>query len=89
MKIAGFVKNSFVDFPNKISSVIFTKGCNFNCWYCHNKHIIGNETQQLIDEKEVFEFLNKRKNLIDAVVISSGRNDMHLPLYEGFSTKAP
>ena len=80
MKIAGFVKNSFVDFPNKISSVIFTKGCNFNCWYCHNKHIIGNETQQLIDEKEVFEFLNKRKNLIDAVVISGGEPTLQIDL---------
>ena len=33
MKIGGFVKNSFVDYPGLISSVIFTVGCNFRCWY--------------------------------------------------------
>ena len=34
----------------------------------------------MIDEKEVFEFLNKRKNLIDAVVISGGEPTLQIDL---------
>ena len=81
MKIAGFVKNSFVDYPNKISAVIFTYGCNFNCWYCHNKHILKSDVK-LLNQQEIFDFLNKRKGLIDAVVISGGeptlQNDLDI-----------
>ncbi|MDD4408688.1 MAG: anaerobic ribonucleoside-triphosphate reductase activating protein, partial [Clostridia bacterium] len=40
MKIGGFLKQSFVDFPRTLSAVIFTCGCNFNCWYCHNADLI-------------------------------------------------
>lgn len=72
MKFAGIIKNSFVDFPNNISTVVFTFGCNFNCWYCHNRQIIEGERTEPISEEEVFEFLKKRKGLIDGVVISGG-----------------
>lgn len=82
MKIAGFVKNSFVDYPSKISAVIFTLGCPFSCWYCHNKHIIGEVSKNLIKESEVFDFLNKRRGLIDAVVISGGEPTMQNDLIE-------
>jgi pyruvate formate lyase activating enzyme len=70
MEIAGFQKNSFVDYPGKIASVVFCGGCNFNCWYCHNRHILHGYAT--IDEREVFDFLEKRRGQIDAVVFSGG-----------------
>ena len=72
MNFAGFIKNSFIDYPNNISCVVFTFGCNFNCWYCHNKNIIKGEPKDLISEDKIFDFLNKRLGLIDGVVISGG-----------------
>lgn len=74
MKFAGFIKNSFVDYPNEIATVVFTLGCNFNCWYCHNKDLIekDNKELKLIDEKEVLDFLKNKKGLIDGVVITGG-----------------
>jgi len=71
MKIYSFVKNSFVDYPHQIASVIFTCGCNFNCWYCQNWELIL-ANQKVVDENEVFDFLSKRRGMIDAVVISGG-----------------
>ena len=36
MYIGGFQKNSLIDFPGIIACVVFTRGCNFTCPYCHN-----------------------------------------------------
>lgn len=72
MKFAGLVKNSFVDFPNNISAVVFTFGCNFNCWYCHNRRIIEGEKIEIYSEDDILNFLDKRKGQLDGLVISGG-----------------
>jgi pyruvate formate lyase activating enzyme len=74
LKFAGFIKNSFVDYPNEIAAVVFTLGCNFNCWYCHNRELIdkNNKNIKLIDEKEILDFLNQRKGFLDGLVITGG-----------------
>jgi len=76
MIIAGFVKNSFVDYPGKIASVVFTQGCNMNCFFCHNKQLID-KNSICIDIKEVFEHLKKRMEFIEAVVITGGEPTIH------------
>ncbi len=40
MKIGGFQKNSLIDFPGAIACIIFTRGCNFKCPYCHNPDLV-------------------------------------------------
>ena len=73
MIIGGFQKNSMIDYPGKISSVIFTSGCNFHCPYCHNPSLVKNfEIKNQIDKKVIIKFLKKRKLIIDGVVISGG-----------------
>ncbi|MCD4787282.1 MAG: 4Fe-4S cluster-binding domain-containing protein, partial [Desulfobacterales bacterium] len=39
MIIGGLHKNSLIDYPGKISCVIFLSGCNFDCPYCHNPEL--------------------------------------------------
>ena len=78
MQIAGWEKNSFVDFPGRISCVIFAPGCNFNCWYCHNAGI----KDEHINFAEILEFLERRKNLIDGVVFSGGEVTLQKDLKE-------
>jgi len=72
MKIVGLQKNSFVDYPKKIAAVLFLAGCNFDCWYCHNQDVCNNTTGISYSEKEILTFLEKRKKLLDAVVITGG-----------------
>lgn len=81
MIIGGFVKNSFVDYPGLISSVIFTVGCNFRCWYCHNSHLFEKKENN-IKEEEIFKFLSSHKTFIDAVVISGGEPTLQHDLIE-------
>lgn len=78
MKIAGYIKNSLVDYPSHISCVIFLGGCNFNCWYCHNRPYI--RSQGNVDGSEVLEFLKKRQGLIQGVVVSGGEPALNAEL---------
>jgi pyruvate formate lyase activating enzyme len=71
MNISGFQKFSLIDYPGKISAVVFTQGCNFRCPYCHNPELFENKPG-LIDEKIVLDFLKTRKNQLETVVITGG-----------------
>jgi len=89
MKIGGLQKNSLIDFPNTLACVVFTSGCNFICPYCHNPELVagsGNGAGTLIGESELFAFLEKRKNLLDGVVITGGEPTLHGDLL-GFCEK--
>ncbi len=62
---------SLVDYPEKIATTVFTSGCNFDCAYCHNaqlKKFIDNN----ITEDEVFEYIKKHINMIDALTVTGG-----------------
>ena len=75
MKIGGFIKTSLIDYPGKITSVIFTAGCNLRCRYCHNPELVLPEKinqLKLIPEDYIFKYLENNKDLLDAVVITGG-----------------
>ncbi|TDT69222.1 pyruvate formate lyase activating enzyme [Hypnocyclicus thermotrophus] len=72
MKIASLIKSSTVDFPGEIVATIFLAGCNFDCDFCQNYELISPINVEYISEKEVIEFLKKRKNLLDGICISGG-----------------
>lgn len=62
-----------VDFDGAIACTVFTGGCNFRCPFCHNAAlVVGNVKAQQIDESEVFDYLSKRKGLVDAVCVTGG-----------------
>ena len=73
MIINGLQKLSLSDYDQKISCVIFTPGCNFKCHFCHNSSLVIDFMNNLIiDEQEIFNFLENKKGKLDAVVISGG-----------------
>lgn len=80
MKIAAYNKCSMVDYDGYIVSVVFTKGCNMTCPYCHNVALLDEEG--LIDMDEVIQHLKKRKGLLDGVVISGGEPTLQKDLIE-------
>ncbi|MBI2459790.1 MAG: anaerobic ribonucleoside-triphosphate reductase activating protein [Parcubacteria group bacterium] len=40
MLIGGLQKFSLLDYPEKISAIVFTKGCNFRCQFCYNPMLV-------------------------------------------------
>lgn len=85
MKFAGWQKESFIDYPGKISTLVFTSGCNYNCGYCHNPDLKNSKSE--IDEKEIFDYALKNKEWIDAIVISGGEPTLK-PELKNFAKKA-
>lgn len=71
MNISGIVKSSLIDYPGLISCVLFVPGCNYNCFYCHNRSLIDG-SHILLTPQSVMDFLQKRAGLLDGVVISGG-----------------
>lgn len=73
MRIGGFKRFSLIDYAGYSSAVVFTKGCNFRCPYCHNPELIGSAAgTPPIPETEIFEFLETRRGKLDGVVITGG-----------------
>ncbi len=72
MKIAGFQKLSFIDYPGIICSIVFTQGCLFRCPYCHNPELVDVKKEGVIPEDEVLDFLHSKKGFIDGVSITGG-----------------
>ena len=70
MDIAGYNPNSFVDYPDNIAAVVFISGCNLDCWYCHNKWIIGKKA--IFDKEDILSRIESNKDFLDAVEISGG-----------------
>lgn len=69
-------KLSMVDFDQHISCTLFTSGCNFACPFCHNSGLVAG-TEKEISDKEIFDYLYKRRNIIDSVVISGGEPTLY------------
>ncbi|MFH0975639.1 MAG: anaerobic ribonucleoside-triphosphate reductase activating protein [Spirochaetota bacterium] len=73
MKIKGIQKTSLVDYPGRLSTVLFFGGCNFSCGYCHNPELARNDNNlNSYSESDVLNLLKDRKSLVDSVVITGG-----------------
>jgi pyruvate formate lyase activating enzyme len=70
--IGGLQKVSLVDYPGRISAVVFMNGCNFACPYCHNPSLARGESHQKLSAESVLNYLSARRGLLDGVVVSGG-----------------
>jgi len=73
MKIGGLQKMTLIDYPGKVAASIFVVGCNFRCGFCHNPNLVEVKPNTCyLSEDEIFQFLQKRRGLLDGVCISGG-----------------
>lgn len=106
MYIGGFQKNSLIDFPGTIACVVFTRGCNFTCPYCHNPDLVAGTASpdrgvgsgrsglnqlnpnrsDTPDQKEILKFLDKRKGMIEGVVVTGGEPTLQADLTDFIQT---
>lgn len=89
--LAGFQKTTLVNFPHRVASAVFLRGCNMRCPYCHNPELVlpndnnytdGKNENAFFELEEIYSFLEKRKNVISALVISGGEPFLSSALFE-------
>lgn len=74
MKVQGLQKLTLLDYPGKVACTVFTPGCNFACPFCHNASLVTRTdgAGEGIAEEELFDFLRKRKGILDGVCVTGG-----------------
>ena len=73
MRICGLNKTTLLDYPGHVAAAIFLGGCNFRCPFCQNGDLVLRpESQRVIDEQEIYAFLEKRKGVLSGVCITGG-----------------
>ncbi len=77
--IIGWQKNSFIDYPGTIATVLFFKGCNLRCPWCHNPDIVFGKLPE-IDFAIIEQFVHKRRSVIHGVVLTGGEPTLHSSL---------
>lgn len=72
--VGVLVKTTLVDYPGHVSTAFFLRGCNLRCPYCYNTGLVLNNEadDNLSSVNDLFEHLEKRRNVISALAISGG-----------------
>ena len=76
MNIAGLQKTTLLDYPEHIATTVFLGGCNMRCPFCHNWGLLEHP-QSLCTKEYLFQFLEKRKGILDGVCVSGGEPTIH------------
>ena len=72
MKLHGLQKMTLLDFPGRVACTVFLGGCDFRCPFCHNYELVDGSAPAVMEDDELFAFLEKRRGLLDGVVITGG-----------------
>ncbi len=70
--IAGLLPVSMVDWEGKLATLLFLRGCNMRCPYCHNPELVLSAGIGRLSWAEVGGQLREKKGWIDGVVITGG-----------------
>lgn len=66
----SYVPLSTVDDLGHASVVVFFRGCDLHCWYCHNKHLLSGE--ELVDIEEIKDAIKQSAPYVSSVTLSGG-----------------
>jgi pyruvate formate lyase activating enzyme len=71
-RIGGFLPLSLCDYPGHVAAVVFTRGCNFRCPFCHNGHLLGEAAADDLAPAAVLERLAGLASRLQGVVVTGG-----------------
>ena len=87
MQVTGIQKLTLLDYPGTVACTVFTAGCNFRCPFCHNAMLVLPEQIEpnYLTDGEVFDFLRKRRGVLDGVAVTGGEPLLHRDMPEFLS----
>ncbi len=66
---------TMLDYPDRAACIFWFAGCNMRCLYCYNPEIVDGKGKLGFDD--ALKFLDKRRGLLDGVVLSGGECTLH------------
>ena len=83
VRIGGFLPLSLCDYPGRVAAVVFTRGCNFRCPFCHNGHLLAETASDDLTDDDVLARLAALAARLQGVVVTGGEPTLH-PGLAGF-----
>ncbi len=85
--LGGMTPLSTLDFPGRLSVVLYAQGCPLRCRYCHNPELwpmrgATPRTSAPLTWPKVVNWLHRRRGLLDGVVFSGGEATVQLALVD-------
>lgn len=87
MTFSGFQKLDLINFPGYMACTVYTAGCNLRCPYCHNPGLATDLSGESYTPEEVLSYIEKRKGMLEALVVSGGEPTLHLGNPDSEETK--
>lgn len=72
LRVGGFEPLTTVEWPGRLSAVVFLQGCPWRCRYCHNAELTPLTASGMTPWSATVELLEARRGFIDAVIFSGG-----------------
>jgi pyruvate formate lyase activating enzyme len=75
VRIHGWSKTTLLDYPGKVASTLFLRGCNFRCPYCHNPELVlpeAGRAETPLDPGEIFSYLATYSRMLEGVCLTGG-----------------
>lgn len=70
--VGGLTPLTTIDFPGELAAVLFLQGCPWRCDYCQNAGLLARKSEYTLAWADIIALLEKRPELLDAVVFSGG-----------------
>ncbi|MFA5080006.1 MAG: anaerobic ribonucleoside-triphosphate reductase activating protein [Candidatus Paceibacterota bacterium] len=83
MIIGGFQKFTLIDYPGKLSCIVFLSGCNFRCPFCYSSELVLPEKIKQhpeLSEEKILEYLESRIGMLEGVVLCGGEPTLNFEL---------
>lgn len=71
LRVGGLTPFTAIDYPGKLSAVVFIQGCPWRCGYCHNPQLQSRFGGERCWDS-IMALLARRVGMLDAVVFSGG-----------------
>ena len=72
LRIGGLLPLSLCDYPGRVAAVVFTRGCNFRCPFCHNGHLLEGDPTADLPPEAVLDRLTTLGTRLQGVVVTGG-----------------
>lgn len=82
MDINGIQKLTLLDYPGRVACTVFLSGCDLRCPFCHNSELWGFSAPAVMDDAELYAFLEKRRGMLEGVCITGGEPTLRKELPE-------